>query len=137
MKKLRDGALHGLVAFVLVSLAATAAIAAGPGERFSEDRFLGLQQQGALVLVDVGAEWCPTCAKQAKVLARYREARPDVALHVLRVDFDSQKDWVTHFKAPRQSTLILYRGDERVWFSVAETDESAIFAAIDEAAGAR
>lgn len=125
----------GLIALFVLCAVAAAAAATSQSEPFSEGRFRGLQEQGALVLVDVSADWCPTCAKQAKVVARYREARPDVPLHVLRVDFDAQKEWVTHFKAPRQSTLILYRGDERVWFSVAETDESTIFAALDEAAG--
>jgi len=119
----------------VVALAATDARAAS--EPFSQARFASLQQEGALVLIDVAADWCPTCAKQAKVVEGYREAKPDVPLHVLRVDFDGQKEWVKHFKAPRQSTLILYRGDERVWFAVAETDPAVITAAIDQAARKR
>lgn len=122
---------------VALGLSLTPPAHAAGREAFSEERFRALQDEGALVLVDVSAEWCPTCARQADVLARYREARPEVSLHVLRVDFDAQKEWVTHFKAPRQSTLILFRGHERRWFSVAETDEATIFAAIDEAAGGR
>jgi len=118
----------------LVALLALAGAASAEGEAFSEARFRALQEQGGLVLVDVSADWCPTCARQAKLIQRYREERPEVPLHVLRVDFDDQKEWVKHFRAPRQSTLILYRGGERVWFSVAETDPAAISAAIDEAA---
>jgi thioredoxin 1 len=124
-----------LVACAVLSLLAAGAAASPQSEPFSEDRFRALQEEGALVLVDVAADWCSTCAKQGKVLTSYREARPEVPLHVLRVDFDRQKEWVKHFRAPRQATLILFRGDERVWFSVAETDESTIFAAIDGAAG--
>jgi thiol:disulfide interchange protein len=133
---LRRSVRAAIVAVVLLAVAQTPA-AASLSEPFSEARFNALQQEGALVLVDVAADWCPTCAKQAKAIQRYREARPAVPLHVLRVDFDAQKDWVKHFKAPRQSTLILYRGSEQVWFSVAETDADAIAAAIDAAARAR
>lgn len=126
--------LSSLAILVVLTTAPALASAAEP---FSEARFESLQRDGALVLVDVAADWCPTCAKQAEVIRGYREARPDVPLHVLRVDFDDQKEWVSHFGAPRQSTLILYRGSERVWFSVAETDPETISAAIDAAASAR
>jgi thiol-disulfide isomerase/thioredoxin len=104
-------------------------------EAFTEERFKALQAADALVLVDVHADWCPTCAKQQKVLDAYEAARPAVELHRLLVDFDDQKRWVKHFRAPRQSTLILYRGTEQLWFGVAETRENKLFEAIDEAAG--
>lgn len=136
MRTVRRSALGALVVTgALIVLASSNALAAG--EPFSQARFEALQEQGALVLIDVAADWCPTCAKQSKVVQGYREARPEVPLHVLRVDFDAQKEWVRHFKAPRQSTLILYRGGEQVWFSVAETDPTVISAAIDAAARER
>lgn len=100
---------------------------------FTEDRFRSLQEQGELVLIDVHADWCPTCAKQGEILAEYFEENPEAPITLLNVDFDSQKQWVTHFKAPRQSTLILFRGEERLWFSVAETRKEKIFAALDDA----
>ena len=95
-------------------------------ENFTEARFKELQKKGALVLVDVWASWCPTCAKQQEVLAAFRKSHPDIPLHTLTVDFDAQKEWVSFFKAPRQSTLILFKGTERVWFAVAETRTAAI-----------
>lgn len=133
---IRRSALAALVvASSLIALVSSEATAAS--EPFSQARFESLQKEGMLVLIDVAADWCPTCTEQAKVVERYRKERPDVPLHVLRVDFDGQKEWVRHFRAPRQSTLILYRGGEQVWFSVAETDPAAIHAAIDAAARAR
>jgi hypothetical protein len=63
-----------------------------------------------------------------------RRAHPDVRLHILEVDFDRHKDWVRQFRAPRQSTLILFRGTEQRWYAVAETRREAIFAALNEAA---
>lgn len=103
-------------------------------EAFTQARFEQLQAADALVLVDVAADWCPTCKRQQGVLAAYQDAHPDVALHILRVDFDAQKPWVAHFKAPRQSTLVLFKGDRQVWFSVAETRRARIFDAINAAA---
>ena len=111
-----------------------ATLAAAATEPFDEARFKALQAEGALVLVDVHATWCPTCAKQQQVLDDYEAARPAVKLHRLLVDFDSAKPWVIHFRAPRQSTLILYRGEQQQWFSVAETRPEVIFEALDKAA---
>jgi len=123
-----------LLLLSLVTSACTAA--ATDSEPFTEARFRALQSENALILVDVAASWCPTCARQAKAIASYREANPGVALQVLRVDYDDQKEWVKKFKAPRQSTLILFRGTEQVWFSVAEKDPQVIADAIDQAAAA-
>lgn len=117
-----------LVAALLWSVAATAAVQSEP---FTMQRFSELQTQGANILVHVHASWCPNCRKQREILSEYRQRYPDSRLHILNVDFDEQKEWVTYFKAPQQSTLILYSGTERVWFSVAETREERIFAALN------
>lgn len=106
-------------------------------EDFTQARFEQLQEAGELILVDVFADWCPTCAAQQEVLSAFREEHPDVPLHTLTVDFDGQKEWVQHFGAPRQSTLILYRGHERIWFSVAETRSEVIVGQLTNAAGGR
>ncbi len=103
-------------------------------EAFSPERFTQLQEEEALVLIDVWAKWCPTCARQEKILADYQRDRPDTELHILVVDFDEQKKWVKHFRAPRQSTFLLYHGSEQVWFSVAETDSDRIYEQLDAAA---
>ena len=135
------GIRRALSAVALVfALAPSLQAQAGPTqskEAFTHERFAELQAQGALILVDVFADWCPTCAIQQTVLAEYREQHPGVPLHTLTVDFDTQKDLVTHFRAPRQSTLILYRGTDQVWFSVAETRPEVIAQALNESAGQR
>jgi len=123
-----------LLAIMLIAGSA-AAQEAQPEEAFTPERFAALQEENALILLDVWADWCPVCAQQQKVLARYRDTRPGVPLHTLTIDFDDQKEYVRQFDAPRQSTLILYKGKERVWFSVAELRDDVIFAALDAAAG--
>ena len=127
-----------LITFLFLALAlGSGNVAAQEKEAFTPERFAALQRQGALILLDVHADWCSTCAKQQKILAEYREQHPKVPLHVLQIDFDRQKQYVRQFQAPRQSTFILYRGKKRVWFSVAETSPDVIFKELNKAAAAR
>jgi len=111
----------------LAVLFAGSPLTAQEKETFTDERFEELQAAGEVILVDVWASWCPTCAQQQDVLAAFQAEHPDVRFHILEVDFDDRKDLVTRFEAPRQSTLILYRGEERLWFSVAETRRDRIF----------
>jgi thioredoxin 1 len=103
-------------------------------EPFSNERFAELQADGELVLIDVFAPWCSTCARQHEVLAKYLEEHPDVDLHILSVDYDNDRQTVRQLRAPRQSTLLLYKGETQFWYSVAETREDVIFEAINRAA---
>ena len=104
-------------------------------ERFTPQRFAALQAQDALILVEIHATWCVTCRRQREIVRRYREAYPGVDLVLLSIDFDTQKAAVEALGARYQSTLVLYRGGERAWYSVAETREEVIFAALNQAAG--
>ncbi|GAB4351853.1 MAG: hypothetical protein Kow0073_07240 [Immundisolibacter sp.] len=113
----------------------SAAHATGQATPFTQADFEALQAKDALILVDVAADWCPTCKKQKQVIDAFRTQHPQVELHVLRVDFDTQKEWVKHFKAPRQSTLVVYKGSAQRWFAVAETRQEVIFDALLAAAG--
>ena len=117
----------------LMLLVAMTALPAFAKQAFTEQGFEQAQAANELVLIDVYATWCPTCKKQSKVLDAYFGEYPDSKLKVLVVDFDKQKDWVSFFKAPRQSTLLLYRGEEQLWFSVAETNKERIFARLRDA----
>ncbi len=119
------------VALVLaLSLSAAFALEKEP---FDPARFAELQQAGEVVLVDVYADWCSTCKKQQAALAAYREANPDKVFHILSVDFDTEKEWVRHFRAPRQSTLLIYAGESQFWYSVAESRPEVIAAELDKA----
>jgi len=98
---------------------------------FDKSTFDQLQEKGEIILIDIYATWCPTCKKQQQIITDYFEAYPDSKVNVLVVDFDKQKQWVKYFKAPRQSSLYLYKGKEQVWFSVAETRKQKIFSALN------
>lgn len=117
-----------LMSLLLTGLMTACQAAEGPqAEPFSQSRLKALQAENALVLVDIAADWCPTCAKQKAILAKFQRQYPDARLTILSVDFDKQKEWVIHFKAPRQSTFVLFKGETQRWFAVAETREDVIF----------
>ena len=106
-------------------------------EPFTQARFDELQKNDELVLVDVFADWCSTCAKQQKILSDYVSQHPEVDLHILEVNYDEDKKTVRKLRAPRQSTLLLYSGEEQYWYSVAETDREVIFDTLNRAAEAQ
>lgn len=119
---------------VAALLVATAVHAQGPDKvPFTDEHFAALQKQDAVILLDVFADWCPTCAGQQEILAEFQQLYPHAPLHILTIDFDDQKKYVRRFRAPRQSTLILFKGEERLWFSVAETRKDVIFDALQQA----
>jgi len=100
---------------------------------FEQSLFESLQAKGEVVLVDVYAAWCPACAKQQAALQDYIDTNPDKEFHILEVSYDDDKDIVRQFRAPRQSTLLLYKGEAQFWFSVAETRPEVIAAELDKA----
>lgn len=125
-----------MLSAALVVLASASAMALEK-EPYTPERFQALQAAGELILIDVFADWCPTCARQQQVLEKYVAEHPDVDLKVLVVDFDADRHHVRALRAPRQSTLLLFRGEEQYWYSVAETREDVIFDAINRAAESR
>lgn len=103
---------------------------------FTEQAWKEAQRQNQVTLLVVHADWCPTCKAQHKVLSSYFKDNPNSKINQLIINFDTQKNWVTYFKAPRQSTLMLYKGDKQIWFSVAETREDKIFKVLKDAESA-
>jgi thioredoxin 1 len=122
-----------LIAVVAATLAFAGNAFALEKEPFSPERFAALQAAGEVVLIDVFAGWCSTCKKQQDIIAEYRVSNPDKHFVILEVDFDADKEWVRHFRAPRQSTLLLYSGEQQFWYSVAETRPEVIGAELDKA----
>lgn len=131
MKKLALWAVPLLLFSIALYLGAGAV--SREAERFTPERFAALQAEEALVLVEIHATWCVTCRRQREIVRRYRELHPEVDLVLLSIDFDTQKPAVEALGAKYQSTLVLYRGRERLWYSVAETREEVIFAALNRA----
>jgi thioredoxin 1 len=93
---------------------------------FEQSRFDALLAEGRPVLVDVWASWCPTCRRQGRVLQELLAEEAFSEVVWLKVDFDTQKDIVRAFEAPRQSVLIMFAGGAEQARSIAETDSGRI-----------
>lgn len=124
MKKLMAG-VAALIALAAVLLLQAPSVA-DDRELFNEARFNELTSAGQPVLIDVYAPWCPTCRKQSKVLGELLKDPQLAAITVLKVDYDEQKEVVARFQAPRQSTLVMFRGTTESGRLVAETSDTAI-----------
>ncbi|MEM6383160.1 MAG: thioredoxin family protein [Pseudomonadota bacterium] len=90
---------------------------------------------GQTVFVDYSASWCPTCARQERVINALREQNPayDRAMTFIKVDWDTYRrhEVTTSRNIPRRSTLVLLRGDAELGRLVAGTGEAQIKALMD------
>ena len=101
---------------------------------FTGTAFTQAQADGRTILVDVHADWCPTCKAQAPILDELtqEEALSDAVF--LKVDFDRDKDFIKALRIPRQSTVLLFDGEEELVRSVAETDRDTLRSTVLDAA---
>lgn len=86
------------------------ATAAADWQDYSEQRFSQAQEAGKTIIVDVWADWCPTCKAQQPTLRELagEERLRDVVF--IRVDFDKDKDFLREHRIPRQSTILVFDG---------------------------
>lgn len=108
-------------------------VAAADIRPFSQPLFEQLQAEGAPVLVDVYADWCPVCKRQEAVLTPMLAEPAFADLTLLKLDFDSQKDELKAFGVRRQSTLILFRDGEELARVLGETDPARLRAFVEQA----
>ncbi len=85
------------------------------------------------MLVEIAAEWCPTCRAQQAILSALLKAPEYASLKVFEVDFDEQKDVVRMLNARTQSTLIVYSNGEEVGRSVGDTSSEGIRSLVQSA----
>ncbi len=112
--------------FIISLFVAAAAWAAG--NPYDQAGFDAAQAAGKPILVEIHADWCPTCRAQEPIISELLQDPKNADLVVLRVDFDNQKDVVKRFRTQYQSTLILFKGDKEVSRSTGETRKDAIAA---------
>lgn len=129
--------LTSVCAGMLAMLAlAPAALAAGTEpEPYTAQRLADLQAQDRAVLVDVYADWCPTCRTQGQVLGELRDDPALAHIVTLKLDWDDQRKDARALGATRQSTLVLFDGAELVGRSVAQTDPEVLRAFLAPVAG--
>lgn len=123
--------VNTLFAFA-VSLAALAVQASGQ-QPYDAKAFRAAQDAGRPALIEIHADWCPTCRAQLPILNKLSGEPAFAKISRFRVDFDHQKSALKEFGAKYQSTLVLFKGRTEVARSVGETDESKLRAMLGKA----
>src|SRR5579863_3887317 len=109
-----------------------AAWAAGSAVPYSAEAFKAAQAAGSPILVEIHADWCPTCKAQGPILDKLTADPKFKNLKIFRVDFDAMKPVVKQFGAQMQSTLIVFKGAVEEGRSVGDTREASIAALLDK-----
>jgi thioredoxin 1 len=130
-RRFLNGAL--IASAVVAALAAPFASAwANSAVPFSAEAFKAAQASGSPILVEIHADWCPTCKAQNPILDKLTSNTKFKDLKVFRVDFDAMKPVVKQFGAQMQSTLIVFKGTAEQGRSVGDTKEASIEALLDK-----
>ena len=123
------------LALALTALFVAAPAMAAPGwTNYDARTFAQAQASGKTIIVDVYADWCPTCRAQAPIMDTLRsEPKLKNALFV-KVNFDKEKGFLRAHRIPRQSTILVFKGTKETARSIAETRpaklRSAVFAGL-------
>ncbi len=99
---------------------------------FSEEAFKAAQASNSPILVEIHADWCPTCKAQGPILDKLTADPRFRNLKIFRVDFDAMMPVVKQFGAQMQSTLIVFKGAAEQGRSVGDTKEASIAALLDK-----
>lgn len=105
---------------------------AGEITPFDQKKFEAAQAAGKTILVDVHADWCGTCQKQAPAIEKLSKDKAFSGAEFLRVNFDSDKEAVRLFNVQKQSTLIVFKGSAEKARSTGETDPQKIRALLEK-----
>lgn len=121
----RNAALRGLL-LALAPLALAASAHAAPVQPFTAKAFDAARRAGQPVLVDVHADWCPTCKAQAPTIAAISRDPAYAKLVILKLDFDGQKAERKALGVNKQSTLIAFHGTAERGRATGVTDPAGI-----------
>lgn len=97
---------------------------------YNEAEFMMAQKKGKTIVVDVYADWCPTCRAQAPILEELRQERQSGDVLFVKVNFDDEKAFLRANRIPRQSTVLVYKGMDEVARSIAETNRTRLRSAV-------
>jgi thiol-disulfide isomerase/thioredoxin len=116
----------------LASALVAAPLALAHAAGFDRGTFDTARAAGRTVLVDVHADWCPTCRAQAPVLAELLALPAFKDVTRIAVDFDADKDILRELGVRQQSTLIVFKGEVEKARAVGITDPAAIRALLEQ-----
>ena len=121
-----------IIAAVLALFGSFAPASANTAVPYSAEAFKAAQMAGSPILVEIHADWCPTCKAQKPILDKLTADPKFNELKIFRVDFDSMKPVVKQFGAQMQSTLIVFKGSAERGRSVGDTKEISISALLNK-----
>ena len=121
-----------IVAGALVAAVQLGSAWANTAVPFSAEAFKAAQASGSPILIEIHADWCPTCKAQKPILDKLTADPKFKDLKIFRVDFDAMKPEVRQFGAQMQSTLIVFKGTVEQGRSVGDTKEASIAALLDK-----
>lgn len=104
---------------------------AGEWSPYSDAKFDALTKAGKSVVLDVHADWCPTCQRQQPVLKQLVSTPKYQDINVLVVNFDEQTDARRRFRVAQQSTLVMFKGNTEKTRATGITDAAQIGALLD------
>lgn len=111
---------------IAVAFALPGAAFAADFQAFDQAAFAAAQAEGRPILVEVAADWCPTCRAQAPIVRQTAADPAFVNLVVFRIDFDRQREAWRGLGARQQSTLIAFSGARETDRAVGVTDARRI-----------
>ena len=121
--------------FALISLAGALLVGAMQFTANAETRgwtsydareFAMAQAKGETIVVDVYADWCPTCRAQAPILDELRAENQGKGVKFVKVNYDEEKAFLRAHRIPRQSTVLVFQGEKEVARSIAQTNRAAL-----------
>ena len=93
---------------------------------FDEEHFQRLLAQGEPLIIHAHADWCSFCRAQEPTLINLSQQTELQDVHVLRINYDRQRDALAQLRIGSQSTLIAFHAGEEVGRIVGETDPQRI-----------
>ncbi|MEM8697214.1 MAG: thioredoxin family protein [Pseudomonadota bacterium] len=115
-----------MLAFTALLFVPAAASAQVAWTDYSASSFRAAQEAGRTIIVDVHADWCPTCRAQRPILNELRSHPRLADALFVRVNFDEDRAFLRAHRIPRQSTILVFNGEEEQGRSIAETDRNRL-----------
>jgi len=117
-------------ALVVGAMQLSAQSDAAEWQTYDEAEFMMAQGKGKTIVVDVYADWCPTCRAQAPILEEVRKERQNGNTLFVKVNFDEEKAFLRDHRIPRQSTVLVFKGKKEIARSIAQTNRAKLRGAV-------
>jgi thiol:disulfide interchange protein len=117
--------LFKIAALFVLSIFAHAALA-GEIKPYSQTELDRLVAEGKPILLDIRADWCPTCAAQAPVIRELMAQSKFKDVTTFTIDFDKDTALLKAYNVSFQSTLIVMMGKQEMGRSVGDTSQDDI-----------